>query len=100
LNNILNNETQEKRLQKIKLNAAGKQFLFLQVKHELGVDSIESQIKTLEKQLATLKEQKEALGFVSWRSDNVEIGSKAKKLIDSRTNTAKRVFEKFCLSVS
>jgi hypothetical protein len=59
-----------------------------QVKRELGVDTIDNQIQALERQIMTLKEQKESLGFLSWRDDNLKLGSKAKQLIDNRTSSA------------
>ena len=51
-----------------------------QVKRELGVDTIDNQI-------STLQEKKKALGFPEYSHQSIRKGSEAGKLIDSRTHT-------------
>ncbi len=51
-----------------------------QVKRELGVDTIDNQI-------STLQEKKKALGFPEYSHLSIRKGSEAGKLIDSRTHT-------------
>ena len=51
-----------------------------QVKRELGVDTIDNQI-------STLQEKKKALGFPEYSHLSIRKGSEAGKLIDSRTYT-------------
>ena len=51
-----------------------------QVKRELGVDTIDNQI-------STLQEKKKALGFPEYSHLSIRKGTQAGKLIDSRTHT-------------
>jgi len=59
-----------------------------QVKRELGVETLDNEIKALESQVETLKAQRESMGFPRYANNPIAPGSQAKKLIDSRTSAA------------
>jgi len=52
------------------------------IKAELGIDTIDNQIKALESQIETLQDKKKQLGFNHY--DRLIDGSKAKALVDKR----------------
>jgi len=59
-----------------------------QVKRELGVETLDNEIKALQSQIETLKAQRESIGFPSYINHSIVPGSQAKQLIDSRTSAA------------
>ena len=57
----------------------------MQVKKELGVETIDNQIEAMENQIAILKKKKEQLGFSKYQNALLP-GSKAKMLVDERAS--------------
>ena len=58
-----------------------------QVRRELGVDAIDTEIESMETKIVILRKKKEELGFGQYK-DSIVHGSKAKMLLDQRTSTA------------
>jgi len=58
-----------------------------QVRRELGVDAIDTEIESMETKIVILRKKKEELGFGQYK-DSIVHGSKAKMLLDQRTSSA------------
>ena len=59
----------------------------MQVREELGIETIDNQIEALENQMVILKKKREQLGFGTYRDELIP-GSQAKMLVDQRARTA------------
>ena len=58
------------------------------VKEELGVAAMEIEIADMEKKIATLQKKREEIGFSKYNNDTLIYGSKAKMIVDKRTENA------------
>jgi len=58
-----------------------------QVREELGIRTIDNQIRAMEKQIVILKKKREQLGFSPYQ-DSLLPGSQAKMLVDERSSSA------------
>ena len=59
----------------------------MQVREELGIETIDNQIEAMENQIDILKKKREQIGFGKYR-DELLPGSRAKMLVDERARTA------------
>ena len=58
------------------------------VKEELGVIAMDMEIADMEKKIAALQKKKEEIGFSKYNNDTLIYGSKAKMIVDKRTENA------------
>lgn len=58
------------------------------VKEELGVAAMDMEIADMEKKIATLQKKKEEIGFSKYNNDTLIYGSKAKMIVDKRTESS------------
>ena len=58
------------------------------VKEELGVAAMDMEIADMEKKISALQKKKEEIGFSKYNNDTLIYGSKAKMIVDKRTENA------------